>query len=54
MVSLAASKVKRVMTKSRQLCEILQNLTIYDASLSIGTPPLHLTIAIVLEARRKC
>ena len=38
----------------RKLCEYLPNLVLSEPSLVIESEPLHLTVAIILEARRKC
>lgn len=40
--------------KVRKLCEYLPNLVIYEPSLVIDGNPIFLTVALILEARRKC
>lgn len=47
------SKLARVVSKAKQLCEFLPNILIYDSDLIVATNPLHLTFAVVLEARQR-
>lgn len=40
LLDLEKSKLNKVITKSKQLCEFLPNLTIYESELSVAIPPL--------------
>jgi hypothetical protein len=53
-LNLDKSKLQKVISKSKQLCEFLPNLIIYDAELSIPSNQLYLAVAMILEARQKC
>jgi hypothetical protein len=50
---LEKSKLNKIISKSKQLCEFLPNLIIYDSELNVGTHTLYLTVAMILEARQK-
>jgi len=54
LLSLDSGTLATTVKKARQLCQYIPNLLIYDAELSVSTKPMHLTVAIILEARRKC
>jgi len=51
--NLDKNKLRKVISKSKQICEFLPNLVIYEGELSVNTDPLYLTIALILEARQK-
>jgi len=53
-MALDKASISKTVKKARQLCEYMPNLIIYDAALTVQTNTMHLAVAIILEARRKC
>lgn len=54
LVDLPATQKDHIVRNARKLCEYLPNLVIYEPAIIIETEPLHLAVAVILEARRKC
>jgi len=53
-MALESKQQNHILKKARQLSEYIPNLVIMDGKLIVEANPLHLGIALVLEARKKC